>query len=148
MAGCNFNLQRLLLKNCSRLRNSCIKLIMDKFGETLTHLDLSGTRISEFDVSDNHLSRLREIRLEFCTRLVDWKVSPKTYPSLSLLSTYGTPIGSPLRGSASLEETSASLVVIHHPLNAREGQLRAYAKSRNIQVSQAATVELLSVLKH
>ena len=121
---------------------------MDKFGETLTHLDLSGTRISEFDVSDDHLSRLRELRLEFCTRLVDLKVSPKTCPSLSLLSSYGTPIGSPLRGSASLDETSASLVVIHHPLIAREGQLRAYAKSRNIQVSQAALAELLSVLKH
>ena len=144
MAGGNFNLQRLQLKNCSRLRNSCIKLVMDKFGETLTHLDLSGTRISEFDVSDDHLSRLREIRLEFCTRLVGLKVSPKAYLSLSLLSTYG----SPLRGSASLDETSASLVVIHHPLNAREGQLRAYAKSRNIQVSQAALAELLSVLKH
>ena len=65
-------------------------LLLEIQGDNLSHLDLSATQITSFNTAEKTLANLRELRLEFCTKLRDISIGlTSPLDSLHLTGSHG-----------------------------------------------------------
>ena len=61
-------LQRLNISSCIKFKDEGLKVLLERLGDELQHLDVSASGITDFRTEKN-LCRLKTLRVEFCTKM-------------------------------------------------------------------------------